>query len=104
MRLDRDAPLPLQIHRVEQLILLIPLFNGPGRLEQPIRQRGLAVIDMRDDAKITSKPASHVEAHYCLVTGRRQSTYRRIGMSAWQGCAPARPALNVWKRPFADYA
>ena len=52
MGLDRDPPLPLQIHRIEQLILLFAFIDRAGAFEQTIRQGGLAVIDMRDDAKI----------------------------------------------------
>ena len=52
MRLDRDPALTLQIHRIEQLVLLVPFLNGPGALEQSIRQGRLAVIDMRNDTKI----------------------------------------------------
>ena len=52
MRFDCDPALALQIHRIEKLILLFPLLNGPGALEQSIRQGRLAVVDVRDDAKI----------------------------------------------------
>ena len=41
-------------------------------VEQPVRKRRLPVVNVGNDAEIASKPASHVEAHYCLVTGRRQ--------------------------------
>jgi hypothetical protein len=45
---------------------------------------------MRNNAKITSEPASHLDAHYSLVAPRRQrgngsaggETGRRIGVSA----------------------
>ena len=78
VRLDGDSPLPLQIHGVQQLILLIAIFDGAGHFEQSIGQRRLAVIDVRDNAKIASEPASHLDAHYSLVAPRRQrGTYRR---------------------------
>ena len=32
MRLDRDPALPLQVHRVEHLILLFPFLDRPGKL------------------------------------------------------------------------
>ena len=62
MCLDRDPALPLQVHRIEQLILLVALVNRAGRLEQSIRQRCLAVIDVRDDAKIARQLDCHGSA------------------------------------------
>ena len=59
MRLDRDPALPLEIHRIEQLVLLVPFMNRARALEQPIRQRRLAVIDVRDDAEITRQLDCH---------------------------------------------
>ena len=59
MRLDRDAALPLQVHRIEQLVLPIALLDGARALQQPVRQRRLAVIDVRDDAKIARQLNGH---------------------------------------------
>ena len=87
--LNGDSPLPLQIHGVQQLILLIAIFDGASHFEQSIGQRRLAVIDMRDNTKIASEPASHLDAHYSLVAPRRQrgtyrgETYRLIGVGAY---------------------
>ena len=53
MRFDCDPALPLQVHRVEQLVLLVAFVNCARAFEQSIRQCGLAMIDVRDDAKIT---------------------------------------------------
>jgi len=50
--LDGDAPFALQVHVVQQLRLRLPMCDGVGMLQQPVRQRALAVVDMRDDAKI----------------------------------------------------
>ncbi len=89
VRLNGDSPLPLQIHGVQQLILLIAIFDGASHFEQSIGQRRLAVIDMRNNAKITSEPASHLDAHYSLVAPRRQrgtfggSALSGSGGSAW---------------------
>ncbi len=52
MRLDRDPALALEVHRIEQLILPFAVLNRARALQQTIRKRGLAVIDMRDDAEI----------------------------------------------------
>ena len=50
--LDGDAPLPLQIHVVQNLVLHLPLRHGVAQLQQPVRQRGLAMVNMGDDGKI----------------------------------------------------
>ena len=99
VRLNGDSPLPLQIHGVQQLILLIAIFDGAGHFEQSIGQRGLAVIDMRDNAKITSEPASHLDAHYSLVAPRRQrGTYRRWEELSAVGEAYRRVGVGAYRR------
>ena len=62
MRLDRDPALAFQVHRIEQLILLLALMDRAGALEQSIRQRRLAVIDVRDDAEIARELDAHESA------------------------------------------
>ncbi len=59
MGLDRDAPLALEVHGIEQLILGIALGDGARELEQPVRKRGLPVIDMGDDAEIPGECDGH---------------------------------------------
>ena len=66
MRLDRDPALAFQVHRIEQLILLVALVDRAGAFEQTIRQGGLAVIDVRDDAKI----AGQLDRHEAALCGR----------------------------------
>ena len=61
MRLDGDAAFALQIHRIEQLVLLIALGDRAGALEQAVGQRGLAVVDVRDDAEIARAFDGHRE-------------------------------------------
>ena len=51
--LDGDAPLPLQVHVVQQLALHLPGGNGVALLQQPVRQRGLAVVNMGNDAEVS---------------------------------------------------
>jgi hypothetical protein len=41
--------------------------DRPRRLEQSIRERCLPVIDMRDDAKISSQLDRHKAVHYAGV-------------------------------------
>ena len=53
MRLDGDAALPFQIHRVEQLLLHVAGSDRAGAMQQAVRERRLPVIDMGDDAEIS---------------------------------------------------
>ena len=55
-RLDRDATLALEIHVVEHLLVHIALLDGTRHLQQPVRQRRLAVIDVRDDGEVPDVP------------------------------------------------
>ena len=51
--LDGDAPLPFQIHAVQQLILHVAQSNRTGLFQNTVRQGGLTVVNMGDDTKIT---------------------------------------------------
>jgi hypothetical protein len=68
MRLDRDPALAFQIHRIEQLVLLLALMYRAGRLEQTIAQGRLAVIDVRDDAEIARVRDRHGGAEVSRAT------------------------------------
>ena len=52
LRLDGDAALALDIHRIEDLLLHLPAGQRAGKLDQAIGQRRLAMIDMGDDREI----------------------------------------------------
>ena len=52
MGLDGDAPLPLQIHGVQDLIPKLPRGKTPGPLDQSVSQGRLAVVDVGNDRKI----------------------------------------------------
>lgn len=51
-RLYGNAPLALDIHIIEELFLHIALGNGLRLFEYSVRERGLAVVDMRYYAEI----------------------------------------------------
>ena len=55
LRLDRDPPLALEIHRVEQLLAHLALGNGVRELQNPIGERRLAVIDVGDDREVADR-------------------------------------------------
>ncbi len=52
LALDRDPPLPLDIHVVEDLVLEIAVVHDAGVLDQPVGKRRLPVVDMGDNAEI----------------------------------------------------
>ncbi len=52
LRLDGNAALALEIHRVEHLLLHLAIGKSAAALDQSIGQRRFAVIDMRDDGEI----------------------------------------------------
>src|SRR5580693_9964650 len=52
LALDRDTALALDIHPVQVLRPHLAAFHHSGELKHPVRERGLAVIDMRDDAEV----------------------------------------------------
>ncbi len=57
--LDGDAALPLQVHGVEHLGLHLAHGERPRQLQQPVGQRGFAVVDMRNDRKIADEGGIH---------------------------------------------
>ena len=52
MRLDGDAALAFEVHRIEHLLAHLAFCQRARRLQQPVRQRRLAVINVGDDAEI----------------------------------------------------
>jgi hypothetical protein len=59
MALDGDAALLLEVHRVKVLVGHHPLLDGVGVLQQAVGQRGLAVVDVGDDAEIAGERYVH---------------------------------------------
>jgi len=60
--LDGDAPLPLQVEGVEELVLHVPEGDRPGHLQQAIGQGRLPVVDVGDDrevADVVAKDRGH---------------------------------------------
>jgi hypothetical protein len=53
LALDGNAPFPLNIHGVQNLIAEMPLINKPGVLNEPIRQGRFTVVDMGNDTEIS---------------------------------------------------
>ena len=57
--LDRDAPLTLEIHRVEVLLAHVARLNSAGDLEDAVGERRLAVVDVGDDREVADPGAVH---------------------------------------------
>ncbi len=51
-RLDRDPLLALEVHRVEDLAHHLAPLDRVRHLEQPVGERGLAVVDVGDDREV----------------------------------------------------
>jgi len=50
--LDGDPPLPLNIHGVEVLLSHLPRIDRPSDLQDPVGERGLAMVDVADDGEV----------------------------------------------------
>ena len=53
MRLDGDPALALEVHGVEDLVAELAVFDRPTALDEAVGERGLAVVDVRDDAEVS---------------------------------------------------
>ena len=53
-RLDGDAALALEVHGVQDLVLHLALVDSVALLQKPVGKGRLAVVDVRDDGKITN--------------------------------------------------
>ena len=67
LRLDRDPPLALELHRVEVLLAHLAGVDGAGDLEDAVRQRRLAVVDVGDDREVADPVEVHGRSHGILV-------------------------------------
>ena len=63
--LDGDAALALEVHGIEHLGLHFTGGERPGEFEQAVGQRGLAVVNMRDDRKIAEERCVHRMRERC---------------------------------------
>ena len=52
LRLDGDAAFTLELERIEDLVLHFAGFEATADLDEAVRQRGLAVIDVGDDREV----------------------------------------------------
>ena len=59
VRFDCDAALAFEIHRVEDLRFHLASLQRAGDLEKAVRQRRLAVVDVRDDREVADAALVH---------------------------------------------
>ena len=59
---DGDAAFALEVHGVEDLRLHFARCQGPREFQQAVGQRGLAVVDVRDDREIADVLGVHGES------------------------------------------
>src|SRR5205823_12306082 len=85
LRLDRDAALALELHRIEHLCSHLASGHRVRELEDAIGKRGLAVVDVRDDRKVADLGLLH--GRYSLDA--LAFVIRRIAHSA-KGPQPSR--------------
>src|SRR5205085_7285238 len=60
LSLDRDAPLALELHRVEQLGTHVAGRDGVRDLENPVGKRRLPMVDVGDDREVADLALVHV--------------------------------------------
>jgi hypothetical protein len=52
VRLDGDPAFPFEVHGVEDLVAELPVLHRAAALDEAVGQRGLAVVDVGDDAEV----------------------------------------------------
>jgi hypothetical protein len=89
LRLDGDAALALDIHRIQHLIDHFARFERAGKLNQPVGKRRFAVVDMGDDREV---------ADVC-DGNRAHGGADNIRFRERQAPAVPKPKLNALKMP-----
>ena len=85
LRLDGYATLALQIHGIQDLVRHFTFIETAADLDKPIRDRGLAVVYMRDDGKITDALAIHA----------KERSKRRVTGGDYKRCRPCLLEIRV---------
>ena len=69
--LDRDPPLALEVHRVEELLAHLSGRDGAGQLEDAVGERRLPVVDVRDDREVANAVLLHRDQRSYEGSSRR---------------------------------
>ena len=114
LRLHRDAAAALDLERVEQLRTRLAAGHGAGDVHQAVGERALAVVDVRDDAKVADAAGRDRMVYHELLgllvarcrgkpAGAAARRQRRGsgGASCQSGAASpaARDTMHVWQQP-----
>ncbi len=75
--LDGDAALAFEVHRIEQLGGHFALADGASEFEEAVGQRGLTVVDVRDDAEIADETRIHGYSCECATVPSDPPSRRR---------------------------
>jgi hypothetical protein len=62
LSLDRDPALPLEVHRIEDLLAHLTSGDGLRHLEDAVGERRLAVVDVRDDREVADAVLVHAKS------------------------------------------
>ena len=81
LRLDGDAALFLDVHRVEHLLAHLAVRQTAAAGNDPIGQGGLAVVDVRDDRKIANVMHQKIRSARSCKTLRSNSKAIKKGAS-----------------------
>ena len=89
LRLDRDPPLALEVHRVEHLGLHFLRIDGAGDLEDAVGQGGLAVVDVGDYRKVAD--VVHRVVGVWRLAFRDDGSADRVGRGSCRRRGPTTP-------------
>ena len=70
LRLDRDAALALDVHRVEHLRFHLAVAQAAAALDDAVGQRALAVVDVGNDREVAD--VVHASCECCVQRCRRR--------------------------------
>ena len=86
LRLDGDAALPLDIHRIEHLLLHLPRAQAAAKLDQPVGERRFAVIDMGDDGEVADMGKRRRLGLSYMRLGRERGVKGQAAVRRIRGC------------------
>jgi len=90
--LDGGAALAFQVHGVEQLVAELAILHHAGPLDEAVRQRGLAVVDMGDNAEVA-------DVIHCLCLKTDQRIFLKINFQLMKTPVLAAPKQerHIWE-------
>ena len=89
VHLDRDPALALEVHGVQDLLPHLAAGERAGALQQPVGERRLAVVDVRDDREVADTVGLHAEGNLPAGWSRRMEGGVPADYTPW------RPTSNV---------